>query len=87
VLCCVRRCVVLCCGLTLSAATFSSLKKEHEEERGRLRAEHARLHAMQSELSAESGLLRDQLISERERSLTVTLCTFHTAIHCCFVLM
>jgi hypothetical protein len=48
-------------------ATFAALKREHEEERGRLREEHARLQAIQTELTTESAVLREQLVADRER--------------------
>ncbi len=42
------------------------LKTEHEEERHRLREEHARLKTLQGDVSAESSVLREQLVLERE---------------------
>lgn len=47
--------------------TFKRLKGEHEEEKIRLTQEHKRLQQLQDDLTAESTVLRDSIVTERER--------------------
>lgn len=47
--------------------TFQKLQRENEEEKIRLREEHIRLVSLQNDFKAESAVLKEQFIQEREQ--------------------
>ena len=48
-------------------ATFQKLQREHEEDKLRLREEHLRLAALQSDIQSEGALMKEQLQHERDQ--------------------